>query len=78
MTRRPGLLDPVRLSLEIAVISIVLTDARSWTLPIRVPQYLEEQPDPTIAAISMLLILLALSVLSVGSRTVGLNRMIQG
>ena len=59
-------------------ISIFLTDARSKTLPIRVLQYLEEQPDPTIAAISTLLILLALSVLIVGSRTVGLNRMIQG
>jgi putative spermidine/putrescine transport system permease protein len=59
-------------------VSIFLTDARNRTLPIRMLQYLEEQPDPTIAAISTLLILLALSVLIVGSRTVGLNRMIQG
>jgi putative spermidine/putrescine transport system permease protein len=59
-------------------ISIFLTDARNKTLPIRVLQYLEEQPDPTIAAISTLLILLALVALTVGSRTVGLNRMIQG
>jgi putative spermidine/putrescine transport system permease protein len=59
-------------------ISIFLTDARNKTLPIRVLQYLEEQPDPTIAAISTLLILLALIALIVGSRTVGLNRMIQG
>jgi putative spermidine/putrescine transport system permease protein len=57
-------------------VSIFLTDARNRTLPIRMLQYLEEQPDPTIAAISTLLILLTLSVLIVGSRTVGLKRMI--
>ncbi|MFK7964332.1 MAG: ABC transporter permease [Burkholderiaceae bacterium] len=59
-------------------ISIFLTDARNKTLPIKMLQYLEEQPDPTIAAISSGLILLALIVLMIGSRTVGLNRMIQG
>ncbi|RIX98189.1 ABC transporter permease [Aureimonas flava] len=59
-------------------ISIFLTDARNRTLPIRMLQYLEEQPDPSIAAISTGLILLAVVVLAVGARTVGLNRMIQG
>jgi len=59
-------------------ISIFLTDARNKTLPIKMLQYLEEQPDPTIAAISSGLILLALIALFIGSRTVGLNRMIQG
>ncbi len=58
-------------------ISIFLTDARNKTLPIKMLQYLEEQPDPTLAAISSGLILLALIVLMIGSRTVGLNRMIQ-
>ncbi|MGA1080041.1 MAG: ABC transporter permease [Steroidobacteraceae bacterium] len=57
-------------------ISIFLTDARNKTLPIKMLQYLEEQPDPTLAAISSGLILLALIVLMVGSRTVGLNRMV--
>jgi putative spermidine/putrescine transport system permease protein len=57
-------------------ISIFLTDARNKTLPIKMLQYLEEQPDPTLAAISTGLILLALVVLMIGSRTVGLNRMI--
>ncbi|MEO1276961.1 MAG: hypothetical protein AAFV96_16820, partial [Pseudomonadota bacterium] len=38
----------------------------------------EEQPDPSLAAISSGLILLAIIVLVIGSRTVGLNRMIQG
>ena len=59
-------------------ISIFLTDARNKTLPIKMLQYLEEQPDPTIAAMSTGLILMALIALIVGARTVGLNRMIQG
>ncbi|MEM9580829.1 MAG: ABC transporter permease [Pseudomonadota bacterium] len=59
-------------------ISIFLTDARNKTLPIKILQYLEEQPDPSLAAISSGLILLACIVLIVASRTVGLNRMIQG
>lgn len=58
-------------------ISIFLTDAWNKTLPIKMLQYLEESPDPTIAAISTGLIALALVALIVGSRTVGLNRMIQ-
>lgn len=59
-------------------ISIFLTDARNKTLPIKMLQYLEETPDPTIAAISTGLILMALIALMIGVRTVGLNRMIQG
>ena len=58
-------------------ISIFLTDARNKTLPVKMLQYMEESPDPSIAAISSGLILLALVALMVGSRTVGLNRMIQ-
>jgi len=59
-------------------ISIFLTDARNKTLPIKMLQFLEEQPDPSIAAMSTGLILLAIVVLVIGARTVGLNRMIQG
>ena len=59
-------------------ISIFLTDARNKTLPIKMLQYLEEQPDPSLAAMSSGLILLAVIVLVFGARTVGLNRMIQG
>ncbi|AUC54380.1 ABC transporter permease [Sagittula sp. P11] len=59
-------------------ISIFLTDARNKTLPIKMLQYLEEQPDPSLAAMSSGLILLAILVLVFGARTVGLNRMIQG
>lgn len=59
-------------------VSIFLTDARTKTLPIKMLQLLEEQPDPSLAAMSTGLILLAVTVLAVGARTVGLNRMIQG
>lgn len=59
-------------------VSIFLTDARNKTLPVKMLQYMEESPDPSIAAISSGLILLALLALMLGSRTVGLNRMIQG
>lgn len=56
-------------------ISIFLTDARNKTLPIQVLEYLEVSPDPTIAAISSLLILLTIIVLLVSDRLIGLRRM---
>ncbi|MGF1651324.1 MAG: ABC transporter permease [Hyphomicrobiaceae bacterium] len=58
-------------------VSIFLADARTKTLPIKMLQYLEESPDPSLAAISSGLIMLALVALMFGARTVGLNRMIQ-
>lgn len=56
-------------------VSIFLTDARNKTLPIQMLQYLEENPDPTIAAISAGLILLTIGVLVIGDRLVGLRRL---
>lgn len=56
-------------------ISIFFTDAWTKTLPIQMLQYVEERPDPTIAAISALLILLAVAALVVGDRLVGLRRL---
>ena len=58
-------------------ISIFLTDARNKTLPIEVLRYLEESPDPTIAAISSCLILLAVVVLFIAERMVGMRRLAQ-
>ena len=58
-------------------ISIFLTDARNKTLPIEILHYLEESPDPTIAAISSCLILLAIVVLLVAERMVGMRRLAQ-
>ncbi len=56
-------------------ISIFFTDAWTKTLPIQMLQLVEERPDPMIAAISTLLILLAVLALVVGDRLVGLKRL---
>jgi len=56
-------------------ISIFFTDAWTKTLPIQMLQYVEERPDPTIAAISTGLILLALIALVISDRLVGLRRL---
>lgn len=56
-------------------VSIFLTDARSKTLPIKMLQYIEESPDPTIAALSTLILLATLALLLVADRAVGLHRL---
>jgi putative spermidine/putrescine transport system permease protein len=56
-------------------ISIFFTDAWTKTLPIQMLQYVEENPDPTIAAISTGLVALAIVALIVGDRLVGLRKM---
>jgi putative spermidine/putrescine transport system permease protein len=56
-------------------ISIFFTDAWTKTLPIQMLQFVEESPDPRIAAISAGLILLAILALIVGDRLVGLRRL---
>jgi len=58
-------------------ISIFLTDARNKTLPIEILRYLEESPDPTIAALSAGLILFAIIVLFLAERMVGMRRLAQ-
>jgi putative spermidine/putrescine transport system permease protein len=56
-------------------VSIFFTDAWTKTLPIQMLQYVEESPNPTIAAISAGLILLAVIALVIGDRLVGLKRL---
>lgn len=56
-------------------ISIFFTDAWTKTLPIQMLQYVEENPDPTIAAISTGLVLLAILALIIGDRLVGLRKL---
>ncbi|MFM2421710.1 MAG: chitin deacetylase, partial [Pseudomonadota bacterium] len=56
-------------------VRILFTDAWTKTLPIQMPQYVEELQDPTIAAISTGLILLAIVALIIGDRLVGLRRL---
>jgi putative spermidine/putrescine transport system permease protein len=56
-------------------VSIFLTDVYHRTLPIQMLQWLGESPDPTIAAVSTLIIGLTVLVLIAGDRLVGLDRM---
>jgi ABC-type spermidine/putrescine transport system permease subunit II len=56
-------------------VSIFLTDVYHRTLPIQLLQYLGESPDPTVAAVSTLIIALTVLMLIAGDRLVGLNRM---
>ncbi len=56
-------------------VSIFFTDAWTRTLPIQMLQYVEERPDPTVAAISTGLIVLAALAMLVGDRLVGLRRL---
>jgi putative spermidine/putrescine transport system permease protein len=56
-------------------ISIFFTDGRTKTLPIQMLQYVEENPDPTIAAISSGLVVLAILALLLGDRLVGLRKL---
>jgi putative spermidine/putrescine transport system permease protein len=56
-------------------VSIFLTDAWTKPLPIQMLQYLEESSDPSVAAISSGLILLAVLSLFVGDRVASLRRL---
>ena len=56
-------------------VSIFLVDVRTKTLPIQLLTQLEIQPDPTVAAISSMLIVGTVLALFVCDRLVGLNRM---
>lgn len=56
-------------------ISVLLTHARTETLPIQMLQLLEDERDPSIAAMSTCPILLTVAVLLAGDLLVGLRRL---
>jgi putative spermidine/putrescine transport system permease protein len=56
-------------------VSIFLTDVRTKTLPIKMLQYIEEAPDPTLAALSTLILAATVALLIASDRLVGLHRM---
>jgi putative spermidine/putrescine transport system permease protein len=56
-------------------VSIFLTDVRTKTLPIKMLQYIEEAPDPTLAALSTLILAATVVLLIASDRLVGLHRM---
>jgi putative spermidine/putrescine transport system permease protein len=55
-------------------VSMFLTDVRNKTVPIQLLQYIEESPNPSVAAVSTLLIVLTLVALIAGDRLVGLRK----
>lgn len=56
-------------------VSIFLTDVRTKTLPIKLLQYIDESPDPTLAALSTLILAVTIVLLIFADRAVGLHRM---
>lgn len=55
-------------------ISLFMSDASTMTLPIKMLEYIETRIDPTVAALSSLLIVFAVLVLVVSTWLVGLRR----
>jgi putative spermidine/putrescine transport system permease protein len=55
-------------------ISIFLADARTKTLPVQLLEFIEESPNPMIAAVSTLLLVLTIVALLALERFVGLRR----
>jgi putative spermidine/putrescine transport system permease protein len=56
-------------------LSIFLIDGNTVTLPVRIFTYLDFQFDPSIAAISTVLLAATVAVLAVAERTIGLTRL---
>jgi putative spermidine/putrescine transport system permease protein len=55
--------------------SLFLTDARVKTLPIQMLNFLDESPDPSLAAMSTVLILMTVIILFFCDRFVGVHRL---
>jgi ABC-type spermidine/putrescine transport system permease subunit II len=56
-------------------LSIFLIDGNTVTLPVRIFTYLDFQFDPSIAAISTVLLVATVAVLALAERTIGLTRL---
>jgi putative spermidine/putrescine transport system permease protein len=56
-------------------VTMFLVDARSLTLPIKIINYTETSPDPTVSAIATLLFLMSVAALLIGDRMVGLKKL---
>jgi putative spermidine/putrescine transport system permease protein len=55
--------------------SIFLTDARVKTLPIQMLNFLDEAPDPALAAMSAVVIVMTIAILFICDRFVGMHRL---
>ena len=74
----PGLLSAAALSFLVSfdeiVITLFLAGPRVTTLPVEMFRRLDSRSDPLIAAVSVIMIMLTLSVVLLVQRTVGLTR----
>jgi putative spermidine/putrescine transport system permease protein len=57
-------------------VAIFLTDAKTTTLPIAMYQYFQWNVDPTLAALSAMLVLVAFAIAVVCEKTIGLERFV--
>ena len=73
-----GLIFGLILSFDDVSVSLLLVDARTTTLPIAIMSYLEYSFDPSVAAISSMLIFITLGLALVLERLFGLKRLLAG
>lgn len=75
---RSGLIGTMALcflvSFDEVVISLFMTGPRITTLPVAMYHHVEQQADPLVAALSVILVVLTLAVVLVVDRTAGLAR----
>ncbi|QYU67363.1 hypothetical protein J4558_20885 [Leptolyngbya sp. 15MV] len=65
------------ISFDETVISLFLVGPRLTTLPVELFRYAENRTDPLVAALSMVLIIVALAVVLIVERFAGLTRTLQ-
>lgn len=77
---KPGIISGAMLaflySFDEAVISSFLTSAKFLTLPVQIINYMEFTFDPTVAAISTILMIISLIIMLIINKVVGLDSMI--
>lgn len=57
-------------------LSIFLSSASTVTLPVRIFSFVESSYDPTVAAVSSIVILIALAIILISERLVGMSKII--
>ena len=71
-----GAIFAFAVSMDDVAVSIMLTDATTYTLPVALISSMRANFDLTIAAASVMLMLLTLALILILDRVVGLNRAI--
>ncbi len=71
-----GAIFAFAVSMDDVAVSIMLTDATTYTLPVALISSMRANFDLTIAAASVMLMLITLALILVLEKTVGLNRIV--